>query len=83
MSFLKPSKHTNLRYSIINISATILKILKDNAIVEYSELLELLKLKIGKEVEEVFLLSLSFLYIHKKVEYIKELDSIRLSNEVI
>lgn len=83
MSFLKPSKHTNLRYSIINISATILNILKDNAIVEYSELLELLKLKIGKEVEEVFLLSLSFLYIHKKVEYVKELDSIRLSNEVI
>jgi hypothetical protein len=83
MSFLKPSKHTNLKYSIINISATILKILKDNAIVEYSELLELLKLKIGKEVEEVYLLSLSFLYIHKKVEYVKELDSIRLSNEVI
>jgi hypothetical protein len=83
MSFLKPSKHTNLRYSIINISATILKILKDNAIVEYSELLELLKLKIGKEVEEVYLLSLSFLYIHKKVEYIKELDSIRLNNEAI
>ncbi len=83
MSFLKPSKHTNLRYSIINISATILKILKDNVIVEYSELLELLKFKIGKEVEEVYLLSLSFLYIHKKVEYIKELDSIRLSNEVI
>lgn len=83
MSFLKPSKHTNLRYSIINISATILKILKDNSIVEYSELLELLKLKIGKEVEEVFLLGLSFLYIHKKIEYVKELDSIRLSNEVI
>lgn len=83
MSFLKPSKHTNLRYSIINVSATILKILQDNGIIEYNELLELLKIKIGEDVGEVFLLSLSFLYIHKKVQYGKESDSIRLVNEVI
>jgi len=83
MSFLKPSKHTNLKYSLINVSAIILKILKDNAIVEYNELFELLKIKIGKDVGEVFLLSLSFLYIHKKVQYSKDTDTVRLVNEII
>jgi hypothetical protein len=65
----------------MNISASILKILKENSIIEYNELLEVLKEKIGKDVNEVFLLSLSFLYMHKKVEYIKDLDSIRLTDE--
>ena len=83
MSYLKPTKHTNLQYSIINISANILKLLKENTIIEYSELLDVLKQKIGEEVNEVFLLSLSFLYIHKKVEYIKDLDAVRLIDENI
>ena len=30
MSHLRPTKHTNLQYSILNISANILKILKEN-----------------------------------------------------
>lgn len=83
MSYLKPTKHTNLQYSIVNISANILKLLKENTIIEYTELLDVLKQKIGDEVGEVFLLSLSFLYMHKKVEYIKDLDAIRLIDENI
>jgi len=83
MSILKPSKHTNLRYSVVNISANILKILKENGIIKYIELLDILKIKIGNDVNEVFLLSLTFLYIMKKIEYIEELDSLRLNNEVM
>lgn len=83
MSILKPSKHTNLRYSIVNISANILKILQENGIMKYHDLLDTLKLSIGADVNEVFTLSLTFLYIMNKIEYIKELDTIRLSNETI
>jgi len=83
MSLIYPSKHTSLKYSVVNISANILKILKENTIIGYDELLFLLKDHIGEAVEEMFLFSLSFLYIHKKIQYIKELDSIRLIHEVI
>lgn len=83
MSYLKPTKHTNLKYSIVNISANILKLLKENSIIEYTELLDVLKQKIGEDVSEVFLLSLTFLYVHKKIEYIKDLDAIRLIDENI
>lgn len=83
MSILKPSKHTNLHYSVINISANILKALKENGIIKYADLLDILKVKIGNDVNEVFLSSLTFLYIMKKIEYIEELDSIRLNDEVM
>jgi len=83
MSILKPSKHTNLHYSVVNISANILKVLKENEIIKYTDLLDILKIKIGNDVSEVFLSSLTFLYIMKKIEYIKELDSLRLNNEVM
>lgn len=78
MNFLKPSKHTNLRYSIINISAQILKEIKANSIIEYHELLERLQLTIGKDVKILFHISLSFLYMHKKIEYLKDFDCFRL-----
>ena len=57
--------------------------INDLIVIEYAELLDVLKQKIGDEVNEVFLLSLSFLYMHKKIEYIKYLDAIRLVDENI
>lgn len=80
---LSPTKHSSLRYSVINVSATIIAILKENGIIEYNALLDALKNKIGKEVGEVFLLSLTFLYILRRIDYIDDLDSIRLLNEVV
>ncbi|WP_366826521.1 ABC-three component system middle component 6 [Sulfurimonas sp.] len=80
---LSPTKHSNLKYSIINVSASIITTLKENSIIEYNDLLSTLKHKIGLEVSEVFLLSLNFLYILKRIEYIDELDSIRLLNEAV
>lgn len=80
---LSPTKHSNLRYSVVNVSASIITTLKENGIIEYNDLLATLKKKVGHEVGEVFLLSLTFLYILKRIEYIDELDSIRLLNEVV
>jgi hypothetical protein len=78
MSFLYPLKHTNLKYSILNITSIVLKVLNEEGTISYSELLNILKIKIGDDVSEYFLICLSFLYIHKKIEYIKEIDSIRI-----
>lgn len=80
---LSPTKHSNLRYSVVNVSASIITTLKENGIIEYNDLLATLKKKVGHEVGEVFLLSLTFLYILKRIEYIDELDSIMLLNEVV
>ena len=83
MSILTPSKHTNLHYSIVNISANIIKVLQECEIIEYNNLLDILKSKIGIDVGEVFISSLTFLYIMQKIEYIEELDSIRINDEVM
>lgn len=83
MNILQPSKHTNLKCSILNVSGLILKVLKENGIIEYNELFELLKQEIGDDIGDFFLLSLSFLFIHMKLEYNPELDSIRLINETL
>ena len=74
---LRPSKHTSLKYSIVNMSAQILKITSESGIIPYNELLQNLRLTIGEKAGENFVLSLSFLYIHGKIEYIRELDAIR------
>ena len=83
MNILQPSKHTNLKCSILNVSGVILKVLKENGIIEYDELFELLRQEIGEDMGDFFLLSLSFLFIHMKLEYNSELDSIRLINETL
>ena len=75
---LKPTKHTNLKYSILNISWNIVSILKDNEILTYSELLGILSIKIWKNVKEITIYGLSFLYSLWTIEYLKELDAFKL-----
>jgi len=74
---LKPDKHTNLKYSILNVSGKILKFLIENQIVKYNDLLLYLSNNLSNGVKEVFIQSLSFLYILGKIEYVKELDAIK------
>lgn len=83
MSFLIPSKHTNLKYSVINISAHILKNLKELKVIEYDELLGMIKNELGDGVVELFSLCLSFLFMHGKVIYNESTDSLGLNNETI
>jgi len=74
---LNPDKHTNLKFSILNVSGHILKFLIENNIVKYNDLLLYLSNNLGNGVKDVFIHSLSFLYIFGKIEYIKELDAIK------
>ena len=75
---LKPDKHTNPVLSIVNIAGLIIEQIKNNEIIGYDELLSNLVNQTSESVKEVFLYSLFFLYILDKVEYIPDLDALRL-----
>lgn len=75
---LKPDKHTNPVLSIVNITALIIEQIKNNEIIGYDELLSNLVNQTSESVKEVFLYSLFFLYVLDKVEYIPDLDALRL-----
>lgn len=75
---LKPDKHTNPVLSVVNIAGLIIGQIKNNEIVSYDDLLNNLINQTSESVKEVFLYSLSFLYLLDKVEYIPNLDALRL-----
>ncbi len=75
---LKPDKHTNPVLSVVNITGLIIEQIKNNEIVSYDDLLNNLINQTSESVKEVFLYSLSFLYLLDKVEYIPDLDALRL-----
>jgi len=75
---LKPDKHTNPVLSVVNIAGLIIKQIKSDEIVSYDDLLINLKNNTSDSVKDVFHYALSFLYLLDKVEYIPELDALRL-----
>lgn len=75
---LKPDKHTNPVLSVVNITGLIIEQIKNNEIVSYDDLLNNLINQTSESVKEVFLYSLSFLYLLDRVEYIPDLDALRL-----
>jgi hypothetical protein len=54
----------------------ILNIIKDTGIIKYDELLNKVILSHGNNAIEVFIPTLSFLYIMGKIDYIKDIDAI-------
>ena len=75
---LKPDKHTNPVLSVINIAGLIIKEIKNDEIVSYNDLLASLKNQTSDSVKNVFHYSLSLLYLMDTVEYIPDLDALRL-----
>lgn len=73
---LLPHKYLNLDLSVINITAIILSIFKTDNFIRYDDLLQKLIDIRGEEVKEVFLPSLSFLYLIGKIRYHQSVDSI-------
>ena len=80
---LKPDKHTNPVLSVINLAGLIIKEIKDDGIVSYNDLLANLKNQTSDSAKNVFHYSLSFLYLMDTIEYIPELDALRLKNEIM
>ena len=75
---LKPDKHTNPVLSVINIAGLIIEQIRNDEIVSYDDLLSNLVNQTSESVKDIFLYSLSFLYLLDKIEYIPDLDALRL-----
>lgn len=74
---LKPDKHTDIKYSIVYLSAIMLKEIQHSGIIKYDELKNILMQKIGSKANENFEQALSFLYLLDRISFLKELDSIK------
>jgi hypothetical protein len=75
---LKPDKHLDPSFSVINVGGLIIKTLMDTGILTFNELLSILMEKIGEKVKEVYLPSLSFLFLLGKIQYHQKIDSVEL-----
>lgn len=75
---LNPSKHSDLSLSVLNIAGLTIEILQQNNILTYDDLLAILTNRTSESVKEVYHYALSFLYIVDKIEYIPEIDALRI-----
>lgn len=74
---LRPDKHTDIKYSIVFLSAVMMREILDNGIIKYDDLKNSLIHKIGKGITENYEYTLSYLFILGKIEYVDKLDSIK------
>jgi hypothetical protein len=73
---IAPHKYLNLNLSILNLGGLILNLVKEQGVIKYDELLERVILARGVPAKEVFIPTLSFLYILGKIEYKRDIDTI-------
>lgn len=78
---LKPTKHTNIKYSVIYIAGKVLGFLKKETLIKYEDLKEMLVREIGVNAKNNIDYSLTFLFSIGKIEYLKNIDAITLINE--
>ena len=73
---ITPHKYLDLSLSLLNLGGVILNIVKEDGAIKYDELLKRVILARGENVKDVYILTLSFLYILGKIEYQREIDTI-------
>lgn len=78
---LTPTKHTNIKYSVIYIAGKVLGFLKKETIIKYEDLKEMLVNEIGVNAKNNIDYSLTFLFSIGKIEYLKKIDAITLIND--
>lgn len=72
---IRPDRHTNLDYSVINIGSFIIKQLNSFYDISYDTLLEKVVTTLGAEAKENYPYALNFLYLLGKLTYNQETDS--------
>jgi hypothetical protein len=72
---IKPNRHTNPDYSVINISAYIIKLLKAQYSIEYDKLQSKVLKGLGEKAKENYPYALNFLFILDKIKYQELTDS--------
>jgi hypothetical protein len=75
---LRPDKHLDPGFSIINVGGLIIKVLRETGMLTFNELLSILMDRIGEKVKAVYLPSLSFLFLLGKIQYHQKIDSFEL-----
>lgn len=75
---LKPTKHTNIKFSVIYIAGQILLFLTKETIIKYEDLKEMLIQEIGTKSKNNIDFALTFLFSIGKVEYLKNIDAVKL-----
>ncbi len=78
---LAPTKHTNIKYSVIYIAGKVLGFLKKETLIKYEDLKEMLVSEIGINAKNNIDYSLTFLFSIGKIEYLKNIDAIMLIND--
>jgi len=73
---IKPHKYLDLNLSLLNMGGVILNVIKKDGLIKYDELLERIITLRGENATEVFIPTLSFLYLLGKIEYKQEIDTI-------
>ena len=73
---IAPHKYLDLNLSVLNLGGIMLNILKEEGAVKYDELLNRVISARGANAKEVFIQTLSFLYLLGKIEYQKDIDTI-------
>jgi len=72
---ITPTKYMNLDYSLLNVSAMLIKEFNKQPIISYDELLQITLNKIGKQAKEITPYALNFLFLLGKIEYHNALDA--------
>lgn len=75
---LAPTKHTNIRFSVIFIAGKILKSLNNEGLLKYDDLKNLIISDLGSKSKYNLDFALTFLYSIGKIRYIKDIDAIEL-----
>lgn len=76
---IRPDRHTNLDYSVVNISSFILRQLNSYYSITYDNLLEKVTTTLGSEAKENYPYAINFLYLLGKINYNTESDSFKYS----
>ena len=78
---IKPDRHTNPDYSVINISAFVLTQLNTHYAIGYDDLMKKVKNSLGEKTNDNYPYALNLLFILGKLNYIQESDSFKLIDE--
>ena len=69
-------KYLDLNLSVLNLGGVILNIIKEDEAIKFDDLLNRVILSRGENAKEVFLPTLSFLFLLGKIDYHKDIDTI-------
>lgn len=74
---IRPDRHTNLDYSVINLSSFILKELNSLYDISYDDLMRKVTDTLGHQAKENYPYALNFLFLLGKLRYNSSTDSFR------